>query len=218
MISIIIPTYNMPNTKFYLRRCLDSIDEQTYTDFEVVMPDNSHHFTRAKIQKMIEDYDFPITYFVSDEEGSAANTNAGIRKAKGDLIKILHMDDYFAHEDALQEIADNFKGEWLVTACTHSRDDGLFHNNHTASWNDDMLKGNNTIGSPSVLTFKRGIGAWFDEDAHWIFDCIMYDWLYKKYGEPTILDDINVVIGIHEGQATNQISDEDKLGEISRYV
>jgi len=218
MISIIIPTYNMPNTKFYLRRCLDSIASQSYKDFEVVMPDNSHHFTRTTIQKGIKDYDFPINYFVNPEEGMAVNTNKGIAKAKGDLIKILFMDDMFAHDDALKKIVKAFKGDWLVTGCSHTGDIGERYNDHLPKYNDKILTGNNTIGSPSVLTIKKGLGVWFDEDYKWVLDCVLYEELHRKYGKPTILKDINVVIGIHGGQVTSQLSEEEKKEEIIKVT
>jgi len=209
LISIVIPVYNMANTKFFLKRALDSIATQTYKDIEVVMPDNSHHFTRTTIDKMLKDYDFNINRIQNNEIGMAVNTNLGLKQAKGDLIKILFMDDYLAHEDSIKTIVKKFKGEWLVTGCAH--DPGT--HTHEPTYNDQIHTGVNTIGSPSVLTLKAGLQMYFDEEMTWLLDCDLYRRLHDEYGKPTILNDINVVIGVGEHQTTHIIGQDIKEGE-----
>lgn len=183
-VSICIPYHDMNNGAFFLKRAIDSIMTQTYKNYEIVLT----------------------------KDGRAAeNTNSAIKRATGDLIKILHQDDYLAHNDALKNIVDNFTGTWLVTACEH--DDGARGRPHYPVFS----KTENTIGAPSVLTIKNGLDIYFNEDLEWIFDLDFYRRLYDKYGEPTILNDLNVVIGIHSGQATNLLSDEIKMKE-ENYV
>jgi hypothetical protein len=184
-LSICIPTHDMPNGDFFLERLQHSLEAQTFTDFEVVM---------TKEGKMAE------------------NSNAAIKKAKGELVKILYMDDYLAHENSLQEIVDNFKGEWLVTGCDH--DNGIEHfNPHYALYSDSLKEGNNTIGSPSVLTMRRSSALLFDEQLTWVLDCDLYVRLYEAYGPPIILDTINVTIGVGGHQTTYALSDELKCAE-----
>lgn len=179
-ISVIIPYYDMENGAFFLKRAIDSVMTQTYKNYEIVL---------TKDGKM------------------AGNTNSAIKRATGDLIKILYQDDYLAHKDSLKTIADGFTGYWLVTACEH--DDGTRGRPHYPRYSDSV----NTIGSPSVLTIKNGLGMYFDESMSWTLDLDLYKRLYAKYGEPTILNDINVVIGIHDGQHTNILSDAEKQKE-----
>lgn len=149
------------------------------------------------------------------EGKSAENTNAGIRKAKGDLIKILHMDDYFSHSEALQNIVDTFTPDvkWLVTGCS---------NNLHPVITGDLHLGNNKLGGPSVLTLRKGNHEWFDESMSWLFDCDFYMKMMAKYGEPDIMLGNNVTIGMGEHQATNTLSDDKKQEEIflmrQRYV
>lgn len=209
MISIIIPTHNMANAKFFLKRSLDALAEQTYQDFEIIIPDNSHHFTRTEIDEMLKGYHFNVNRFINENIGMAQNTNAGIVAAKGELIKILYMDDYLAHKDSLKNIVDGFTGNWLVTGCDNDKGTGL----HYPTYNDQIYTGNNTIGSPSVLTIKNDNPLLFDEEMTWLLDCDYYKRLYEKYGEPTILNDINVIIGIGEHQITNKLSQKQKDDE-----
>jgi glycosyltransferase involved in cell wall biosynthesis len=180
MISIVIPYYSkMVNAEFFLKRVIDSIMMQTYKDYEIVIT----------------------------EEGSATeNTNAGIQKAKGDLIKILHQDDYFAHPNALQDIVENFKGTWLITGT---------EGNEFPYYTADIRTGNNKLGSPSALTIINDKPLLFREDLKWLFDCEYYERLYERYGEPEILDGVNVIIGLHDDQATRLLTDDEKQAEVN---
>jgi hypothetical protein len=120
------------------------------------------------------------------------------------------MDDYLAHPNALKNIVEAIgDSAWLVSGCNH--DPGT--HTHLPSWNEDMKIGKNTIGSPSVLTMRRDKALAFDENLSWLLDCDLYDRLYKKYGEPVILEDINVTIGVGEHQHTHLMPDNEKLLE-----
>lgn len=190
--SIAIPFYKgMKNADFYLKRCLDSIESQNFKDYEIV---------------------------ITEEGKMAENTNAAIKKSKGELIKILFMDDYLAHEDALSMIDEEFKGSWLVTGCNHYPQ-GL---THLPAYNDAIEHGINTIGSPSVMTIRNENPMLFDETLDWLLDCDYYKRMFAKYGNPVFLNDINVTIGIHEGQATHILSDYQKQKEqtylINKYT
>ena len=114
------------------------------------------------------------------------------------------MDDYFAHKNALKEIVDNFKGEWMITGCD---------TNPHPYWTDDIEKGNNHLGSPSVLTMKNGLNMYFDERMSWLLDCDFYKRMYEKFGPPKILDTINVKIGVGDHQMTHILTNEEKLSE-----
>ena len=64
MISICIPTYAMNGKGVeMLKRCLDSIKDQTYRDFEIVISDNTQGETGLKIEELVNSYDLPIKYF-----------------------------------------------------------------------------------------------------------------------------------------------------------
>lgn len=181
MISICIPVYDdMENGDFFLQRCLDSIKSQTYTDYEIVMTNRGN---------------------------SPYNTNLGLTRATGGLIKILHQDDYFTHKHALKEIARAFKkdAQWVVTGCS---------NNMNPYYTGDIHLGNNKLGGPSVITLRKGKHVMFDDTLTWLFDCDFYKRMYDQYGEPTILPGNYVTIEEGEHQATNLIADTHKQHEV----
>ncbi len=186
-VTIAIPTHNMKDKDFFLKRCLDSIREQSFQDYEIV---------------------------VTNKGKMAENTNRALKQAKGELIKIMYMDDYFNDKHALKRIVDSFKGNWLVTGCIHeSNSEQELFNPHYASYSDDIETGNNTIGSPSVVTIRNGLDIYFDENMSWLLDCDFYKRLNEKYGPPTILNDINVIIGVGNHQTTHILTDSEKLAE-----
>jgi hypothetical protein len=174
----------------FLQRLLGSLAIQTFRDFEVV---------------------------ITREGRMAENTNAAIKKAKGEIIKILFMDDYLNGPDALQNLVDGFKGGWLATGCAHTENGTDLYNAHFPSWNDDMALGKNTVGSPSVVAFENDNPLLFDESLSFMLDCDLYVRLYERYGEPTLLQSLDTVIGIHDGQMTNLMSLEEKYKE-AQYV
>lgn len=175
----------MPKTQEYLDRIQRSLDTQTFRDFEWV---------------------------VTEEGKMAENTNAAIRKAKGDIIKILFLDDYLANEFALQHIVDEFKGGWLASGCLHDVD-GQLVNAHFPEYTDDVLTGNNKIGSPSVISIENNNPELFDENCSWVLDCDYYHRLFERYGAPTLLNQLDVAIGLHPDQTTHTLSDAEKLQE-----
>ena len=192
-ISCIIPIHWMKNWQFFLTRCLESIEKQTFTDYEIII-------TKSGFM--------------------AENTNAGILKATGEIIKFLYMDDYLAHPDSLKNLAENFKGGWLATGCVHDWGGGKLINPHLARIDGILQKSSmkNTIGSPSVVAVENKDPLLFDENMTWVLDLDYYKKLYERYGEPTILDSYDVIIGCGNHQVTHIISKEDKLKEEKYFL
>lgn len=176
-ISCVIPIHNMKGGADFLWKTINSLMEQTFQDFEIVI---------VKEGKMAE------------------NTNAGIKRARGELIKILYLDDHLAHKDALKDIVEAFKGQWLINGT---------HNNPNPYWTHDIETGNNKLGSPSALTIRNDNPLLFDEKMTWLLDCDYYRRMYDKYGPPEILEGVHVNLGIGDHQMTNLIGDEVKQKE-----
>ncbi len=222
-ISVVIPVHEMDNWKFFLDRCLSSIYSQNYGDYEVVISNDSiqadertigaNHIERWVAESRYYPYTF-VRRQLSEPKGMPTNSNRAIESARGELIKVIYMDDYLAHGNALQEIVDNFTKEsaWLVTGCLH--DDGTGPKNyHAPSYNALLYTGVNTVGSPSVLTLRREGHLLFDTSLSFLLDCDLYKRLHDTYGPPVILNTPNVAIGLHRGQTTNIMSEQAKEAE-----
>jgi hypothetical protein len=178
----------MENGAYFLDRLTHSLDQQTFRDFELV---------------------------ITREGKMAENTNAAILKAKGDIIKILYMDDFLFSVDALQHVSDAFdKGTgWYASACVHTHDGRTFEAPHKPSYNQEIRLGKNTIGSPSVVAFENDDPLLFDENLSWLLDCDLYARLYERYGKPILSNELDVAIGLGPHQVTNIIKPYEKHGE-----
>ena len=189
-ISIIVPTADVEGKEF-LPRCLDSIEIQNYRNYEVL---------------------------VMNEGRVAYNMNQGIKKATGDIIKILCHDDYFNGPYSLEEIASAWKGGWLVSGCIHHRGDGNLVMSHTPGWNDHIHRGFNTIGGLSVLAFENKAPLFFTEGLDWVVDVDFYKRAFQRYGLPRFLVTDNVVIGYGPHQTTFKLTEEQRRKEVDLMV
>lgn len=192
--SIVIPIHAaMKNGDYFLWRLMQSIMVQTFKDYEIVI---------------VQEGSMPV------------NTNKGMEKATGELIKILYLDDYFAHPDALKVIAEGMKPKdmWFATGCLHQKTEGdLYedpHSPHYPKYTEDVHLGNNLIGSPSVITLRNEGHLLFDERLSFLLDCDLYKRYHDQYGAPRLSKDLNVVIGIGDHQTSVTMPDQEKLAEL----
>lgn len=189
-LSIVVPIHaGMKNGDYFLWRLIQSVMSQSFKDYEIVI---------------VQEGSMPV------------NSNSGMQRATGELIKILYLDDYFFHENALQVIVDNFGKDdhWLATGCIHQRTGHRDfyedpHSPHYPEYTNDIHTGNNRIGSPSVITLRNEGHLLFDENLSFLLDCDLYKRYYLKYGKPKLVKDLNVVIGIGQHQTSATISDSE---------
>lgn len=94
MISIIVPIYNVER---YIRKCLDSIANQTYKDFEVLMINDGSTDRSAEIaETYLHDNRFQLINKSNGGQGQARNI--GLEKAKGEYVCFIDSDDFIASE------------------------------------------------------------------------------------------------------------------------
>ena len=100
--SIIIPVYNAEKT---LERCLNSINEQTFTNYEVILIDDGSSEQSLSICKRYE-MQYPRYRVVhQSNSGPSAARNVGLDMSKGKYICFVDSDD-FVETSYLQEIFD----------------------------------------------------------------------------------------------------------------
>jgi glycosyltransferase involved in cell wall biosynthesis len=219
LVSIVIPTYEMLGEGlFYLDLSLKKIVDQTYKNIEVIISD---HSIDTNLEKLTTDYNsqLNIKYFKNNNNrgSSSANINNGIINCSGSIIKILMQDDYFYEKTAIESIVNIFNENeninWLVTGCVYGGKNGVVRGSMFPYYTEDIILGNNKIGSPSVLTIKNENPIYFNNDLIWMMDCDYYKKLYDRYGNPFILNSHQVFITQHEHQLTSLLSYERKNKE-----
>lgn len=91
MVSIIVPVYNGEKS---IERCLRSIQNQSYTNIEViVVNDGSTDHTEKVIKKYVEE-DARFHYIKKDNTGVSDSRNIGMASAKGEYFQFVDGDDW----------------------------------------------------------------------------------------------------------------------------
>lgn len=92
LISIIVPIYNIAQ---YLQPCLESIQNQTYSNLEIILVDDGSTDDSARVyQPFLQDSRFKL--IKQANAGLSAARNAGLKLASGELISFIDGDDAVA--------------------------------------------------------------------------------------------------------------------------
>ncbi len=89
---------------------LDSLNVQTYKNFELIIIDGSSEDNTLGI---INEYSnrIDIKKFISKIPGIFPSLNLGLKKVSGDIIFILHADNYLSNKDVFQNVINEFKND-----------------------------------------------------------------------------------------------------------
>ena len=90
-ISVIIPIYNVEK---YLKRCIESIIKQTYSNLEIILVDDGSPDGCAKICVEYNNKDERIVVIHKKNGGLSDARNAGLKVATGEIISYIDSDDY----------------------------------------------------------------------------------------------------------------------------
>jgi len=232
VVSICIPTYNKEGSQHsedynnitMLTKLFQSIKEQTYKKYEVVISD---HSVDDSIKNVCEEWerDINIKYFRFEEKyGSCeANLNNAKRKAVGKYIKPMLQDDYFFHPDALRKMVDALDSgdsKWVVTGCAHINENDYSNvfNYHPPTFRDklSMLGGENLIGSP-IVTMYYNEQEYYDEFLIWLVDVEFYYRLIDKYGMPVFLNEALFISRLRSDGITNTAISKGIINDEIKY-
>lgn len=211
LLSICVPAYQRVA---YLKRLLDSIAMQSFRDFEVVITDDSHD---DSVRMMIGTYSdsFPLFYYHNDIPlGTPENWNEAVRRSRGQWIKIMHDDDWFADGHSLGCFAEmircNPEAGFLFSGYCNVYPDGRREpvipskralsilQRHPAD-----LFASNLVGPPSCMLYARKDEVTFDNRMKWLVDIDFY--MRRLAGARVVCSrDTPVNIGISEHQMTRQ--------------
>lgn len=90
-ISIIVPVYNVEK---YLKKCVDSILNQTFRDFELILVDDGSPDNSGDICDQYAREDNRVRVIHKQNGGLSSARNAGIENAKGKFLSFIDSDDY----------------------------------------------------------------------------------------------------------------------------
>lgn len=94
-VSVIVPIYN---SEKYISECIESILNQTYENFELILIDDGSKDSSGDICKKYEYQDKRVRYIYKENGGVSSARNYGISCAKGDYIVFVDSDDIVKSE------------------------------------------------------------------------------------------------------------------------
>lgn len=93
-VSVVITAYNAAP---FISEAVDSVLQQTFTDFEIIVVNDGSPDTR-KLEEVLAFYSNRIVYVKQPNKGTGAARNTGIRQARGEFIALLDGDDLWEPE------------------------------------------------------------------------------------------------------------------------
>lgn len=156
LVSIIVPVYNVEP---YLRKCLDSILAQTFTDWEAILVDDGSTDRSGEICDEYAKRDIRVRVIHKENGGVSSARNFGIEKSRGAWFIFCDADDML-YNDALSKMVDCI-GDNIDSVCggyiTIDETDAFLSRSYTKSYKI-------TIGRDDALTdfYKHVYGDLFN--------------------------------------------------------
>lgn len=182
LISVIVPIYN---SEKFLKKCLESIVGQEYSNVEILLIDDGSEDDSRAICEEFTEKDDRFKYFYQRNAGVAAARNNGLANANGEYICFVDSDDWL-NTDHIKKLYDIVKesgadlavcgisvtdGDVAINAVTHECE-GIFSRAAVASSylkDEKMILWNSTFNK---LFKKEKIYVPFDESVKCGEDCI----------------------------------------------
>ena len=109
MISVIIPAYNAART---IRRCIQSVLDQTYTEWEMIIVDDGSKDDTLDICQSYDDSRIRVLH--KENGGVSSARNMGLKFAQGDYIAFIDSDD-FIESDYLQHLSQGLGYDIVIS-------------------------------------------------------------------------------------------------------
>ncbi|BDM75170.1 glycosyltransferase family 2 protein [Lactococcus garvieae] len=118
LVSIIIPVYNAEE---YLAECIESIQQQTYQNIEIIIINDGSTDSSLEIIQMYAQKDQRIKVFSIKNSGPAQCRNFGLEHFSGDFLIFVDSDDFIS-EDLIELLLSYSENDTEISMCKFSKD------------------------------------------------------------------------------------------------
>ena len=236
LISIIVPIYN---TEKYLHQCLDSILNQTYTNFEVLLVNDGSTDSSGIICQEYVERDSRFRYFEKDNGGVASARNLGLEHSEGTYITFIDSDDWVEQNylDVLYTALKENDTDVAISTYKRFAQDSVFYLRSYSKENDEFLnigKRNrnsfleilpklgeldHSFYSISSKLIKRKIigNLLFDEQVSYAEDLNFFFHLYLGVESVVYVRDYTYIYRTHDASTSQNVNELKALQELEIY-
>lgn len=126
MISIIVPVYNASYT---IEKCIESILNQSYKDFELLLINDGSKDNSYELMKNLTNTDSRVIIINQNNQGVSSARNRGLDEAKGDFVLFIDSDDYVDSDYVMVLHENAVDVDWVFSGIRDfalNREDNLF--------------------------------------------------------------------------------------------
>ena len=153
-VSIVVPVYKVEK---YICRCVDSLLNQTYTDYEIILVDDGSPDNSGKICEEYAKKDDRIKVVHKKNGGLSSARNAGIRNSTAEYILFCDSDDYVSPDwcRIMVETMENNPSAFIVSGILKTED-----STELLSDKEDNSLDYNIINTTYFDLYKRGVSGY----------------------------------------------------------
>jgi glycosyltransferase involved in cell wall biosynthesis len=218
LVSICIPCFEDLKK---LQRAINSIFSQKEVCFEIIISDDSR---TSLIEEYISGLDDKRIYYTRNARkiSSTSNWNNALSKASGDILILLHHDDYFLHQKSLFRIVQEFNDPVVKMVWSNfENENGLY--NHFFSGKfcfyliqkfPETLFAINYLSTPSCMAFRSSVAARYNEELISFVDVEFYTRCMLSYSGVSYIHESLIGIGADHNRITSSMTEVVRLHEL----
>ena len=173
-ISIVVPVYNVEK---YLGNCIESILNQTFKNFELILVDDGSTDNSGKICDIYEKKDSRIKVIHKNNGGLSSARNAGLDIARGKYIGFVDSDDSIHPEmyEVLYNLIEKYKSD--ISCCNYKYTYDISNQNHEELNLNEVIEMSNIESIEKLYDKDLGVKlvvAWNKLYHKRLFDKIRY--------------------------------------------
>lgn len=227
-ISVIVTVYNL---ELYIKECIESIINQTYSDMEIIIINDGSEDLSEEICQEIAKTDNRVKYFYQKNGGSSSARNLGLEKATGDYVMFIDGDDYLYNNNVIEDLVkklekcsdnNNILFYRMATYYNKSKkniNDPVLLNKEYDNCSNDILKKMAENGRLSISPCDKLVKLKFIKENKIYFDnkikiCEDMDWSFKLYLKNEKFSLTNQIVYVYRKQrkgSTSKKINEDKI-------
>lgn len=191
MVSIIVPIYNVEE---YLKRCIDSLVNQTYKDIEIILVNDGSTDSSLNICKEYANQHKIIKLIDKMNGGLSSARNAGLKHCQGEYIAFVDSDDWVEpnYIEVLLDVLEKHNVD--IAQCSYVKEVGQVNSSKIINqYNEEILTGKDAIKKLYIKDdYVKTVVAWnklyrrniferirFPEGLNYEDEAIIHEILYK---------------------------------------